>query len=339
MNDDKTIIPQDEEGEVVATDVSTETFRSVFRLLFAGEDALFELYSGSITIGTRDLDELNSKILEKLRHFEIRGLAFSALASYENGRAQEYSSWQKFSSENWSTPDVLDSLSLTWNFSIKFPKSPKLAPHCINVRISSSIKPQHLMQAIFSKQPEDIDKIDLRLVPMSCRVNFVDHILSEELLDLVSKWHKGLRSPEFVFPFMKKIKRHSDQIQELIRNSIPALSAIACFGYYFRYARRLESNSAVTAEMLTDTVLWLALSCAIIFISLLISKTVAGYVDKQLHRFGAFTVFQITNGDKKKQTRLQARSQNSYLKFIASSIFALLWNIISGVITAFLLKE
>ena len=120
----KTTSTQDNNDTTVA-EISVDAMRGVFRLLFAGDNSLSELYAGTVVVNPKDISELNDKIIDKLRHYETHGLAFSAVASYENSRSQEYGSWERFCDDDWTSPDVLDSLSIWWKFLIRFPDSHK----------------------------------------------------------------------------------------------------------------------------------------------------------------------------------------------------------------------
>lgn len=323
----------------VQTKISKETFKDIFRVIFAGDNALLELYPKSVLVGIDDLKLLNKQLEEKLSRSDSNPIVFSAIASYENGRSEEYGSWERFNNDDWPSPDVLGSLSLTWKFMLTLTDEIKPKLHNINIRIASTISSFHVMQAIFSKDPEEIDRIDLKMVTMIARIEFTDHILSQELLDLISKWNKGLRSPEYIFPFMQRIKANSEKIRYAIRHSIPLFSAIACFGYYYNYSQKIVQNAPVTGEIFTETIMWLVVSAVILFLSNILGKVLGRYSDMHLKSFGKFTAIELTKGDRNRQTELQAKNSNSFYKFFAYSIFALLWNIIGGVIAALLMQQ
>ena len=207
------------------------------------------------------------------------------------------------------------------------------------MRISASLSPQHLIQAIFSKDPEEAERIELKMVTMSTRIDFVDHIISQELLDLVSKWNKGLRTPEYVFPFMKWVKYKTDAICRIVRKSVPTLTVAVCFSYFINYSQHLDKEAPLTGTIFTASVLWVMTSIILIYLSAIIGRWLASYIKKQLNRFGRFTSLELTKGDKNKQTEFLAKSRNSFWKFASSSLVALTWNVVGGIVTAILLKK
>ncbi len=253
--------------QVFAAELPKEVVKTVFRYLFSKENSLIELYPNPIIVRIKDIEELSNKIRQKVSQYDVHGASFDALATFENMKSEQYGSWDRFLNDEWSSPDVLDQLLLNWRFMIKFPNSERPASYVISVRLSSSLKPQHVIQAIFSKDPEDVDKIELELVPMSCRVDFVDPLLSQELMNIVSDWNKGRPSPEYIFPIMKKFKRHSAKIAAFVRYSVPALSVAACGTYYWTKTSNLELSVPASTAIVVNSVLWVAGTGAILFVT------------------------------------------------------------------------
>jgi len=328
----KSELKEDSQELVIKTDLSKEAFQTVFRYLFSKENSLIELFPNSIIVNIKDLEDLNRQINQKLAQYDVLGITFDAVASYENKKSEQYSSWDKFFNDDWSTPNVLDQLLLNWRFMIKFPKIDKPTSYVVSVRLASALKPQHLIQAIFSKDPEDIDKIEMELVPMCCRVDFVDPMLSQELMNIVSDWNKGRPSPEYVFPIIKKIKKHSELIGFILRYSIPILSIVACIIYYWNKTHNLDLSLPATTSLIVSSILWLVTTSTVLFITAGIGYLISVYIRRQLYSFGRFTIFNLTKGDNKRQADLEAKSKNSFWKFLISGCFAILWNIVAAIV-------
>jgi hypothetical protein len=177
------------------------------------------------------------------------------------------------------------------------------------------------------------------MVTMTTRIDFVDHILSQELLDLVSKWNKGLPTPEYVFPLINWAKDKKDIICNIVRKSLPALTTAMCFSFFISYSQHLDKKAALTTAILTDTVLWGMVSVIIIFLSLVAGRSLSSYINKQLSRIGRFASLELTRGDKNRQVKLLARSKNSLLKFAGTSFATLIFDVVAAVIAAILLKK
>jgi hypothetical protein len=114
------------------------------------------------------------------------------------------------------------------------------------------------MQAMFSKDPDEFEPLEIGPGTTTCRVDFVDHLLSSELLAIVSTWHRSCRKPEAVVPFIKTVKKRSTQITKLIRASVIMFAGIAVAAYFYKRSVPLASASALTGEQFRNTIALLA---------------------------------------------------------------------------------
>jgi len=176
-------------------------------------------------------------------------------------------------------------------------------------------------------------------MPMTCRIDFQDHVISQELLALVSEWNKALTQPQHVFPFMQWCKRKSSTICYLIRCSIPVFAAIAAYAYFVDLSAGFDLSAALTASQLTVTIRWLAMSAAFIFIASRFAAFITHTVERSLGRFGRFQAIELTKGDQNRQTKLMAKNSRSFWKFIACGAIAIVWNVVGGVLTAIMLRK
>ena len=195
-----------------------------------------------------------------------------------------------------------------------------------------------VLQAMFSKNFEDLEKLEISAMPMTCRIDFQDHVISQEVLTLVSEWNKGLNIPQYVFPFMIWIRKRHKIISSLIRNTIPIFGAVAIYSLYIKISTPWHQEVPITSHELTSTIQWLVGAAAFLFVAYKIGRYLGGIFDKSLARFGNFHATEITNGDRNRQTKLMARSSRSFWKFIASGSIALLWNILGAIIAFLMLR-
>ncbi len=314
--------------------------QEVFRLLFASDNSLIEMFQRPVVISMRDLVDLNRRLAEKLVRNGVGSLTFRALVRFEDGQAREFGTWEKFAEHEWDIPKVIDSISATWRFMLGGPDEEE-RPHIhnINILISSSIKPMNVMQALFSKNFEDLERLEITAMPMTCRIDFQDHVVSQEVLALVSEWNKGLNTPQHVFPFMQWAKSKHHRITPIIQHSIPVLAAIAAYCYYLRMSHPWATDTTVSPLLVTATVRWLAGTVAVLFLSCQVGKYLAGTVERSLGRFGRFQAVEITKGDSNRQTELLAKNARSFWKFLGAGAIAILWNIVSAVLAAMMIKK
>jgi hypothetical protein len=211
--------------------------------------------------------------------------------------------------------------------------------HNVNILISSSIKPMNVMQAMFSKNFEDLERLEITAMPMTCRIDFQDHVVSQEVLSLVSDWNKALNTPQHVFPFMQWAKAKHHRFTPIIRYSIPVFASIAAYAYYVHLSAPWENNAPLATVLLTSTVRWLAGTVALLFLSCQLGKYLANMTERSLGRFGRFHALEITKGDVNRQTELLAKNTRSFWNFIGSGAIAVLWNLVSAVLAALMIRK
>jgi len=319
--------------------VTKTEMQTVFRSLFAGDSTLTELFARDVILTLQDIQELNRKIAEKLVRNNVSVLSFQAFARFEKGKTKEYGDWDSFSSDDWTIPEVLNSLQLNWRFMLEDCTQSKYHLHTLSVFCSSWLNPQQVMQAIFSNDPADIERLDFKACPVSCRIDFTDHVISQELMNLVSEWNKGLSTPQYIFPIMKKFKAHSDLIAKAVNTSIPILTGLACFAYFHHATHNLTAQDPASVGMIRDTVIWLAVSAFSLFLANRLSATVAERIKTLLFHFGRFTVFSLTKGDFARQDELMVNGTRTLYRFLAMSCLAILWNVVGGIVTVVLLGK
>lgn len=119
-------------GSISGT-IPKESLRDFFRIITAKQNSLTEVYPKAILIGLQDVEELGSLLQQKFSCYSSAGIAFSAIVSYANYRTREYPTWADFKGGEWSSPDVIDSLTLRWEFLVQFEEGEK--PFLFNVTL------------------------------------------------------------------------------------------------------------------------------------------------------------------------------------------------------------
>jgi len=316
---------------IISTKADKETLAGIFRLITGRQNSVVEIFPRPALVNLKDIQELNKNILEKLNRHSVVPPSFSAIVAYTNNRSEELNNFDKFdSSIMWSTHYETESIHLKWDFFTKFEDQQNPSTHSLSVRIANSMHPAQFFQAILSKQPEDIESLEVKNAPMSCRVDFVDNILSQELIALVSNWNKTLRSPEAAFPILLKLRNHDDLFSSLITHLIPLLTAFGYVGWF--YSKYHSQREALDLFILG---IWLLGSFFVIRISKLLAGWLSRFCARQLNRIGRFTVFELTQGDSNAQNRFSARSSGALWKFVGGVTSAIVYKVTALVVSAY----
>jgi hypothetical protein len=314
----------------LTTKVDQDNAKKIFRAIFSGDSSLYEIFPRQVFVTIMEIEDLYNKIQEKLSRNEANAV-FSAVVTYDNGKSIEIKSWERFFKENWKCSNMTNTISLHWRFQLSLPDQDNPKYHNINLRISSSLKPQDILQAVFSADPDERDQIEFKFVPMSAQIQFVDHVVAQELLDIISRWNKALPSPENSFPkIIKFLKRHKIKIG----NGIEHITTIVSFGIILSsisyYAKKINLNGPILNVQFVMFSRWLILSILFLYLAGNFGEWLSSVFKKNISFYGSFSPIVLTSGDEQRRLTLMAKNQRSLYKFSGSMLVDLIINLAGG---------
>lgn len=193
--------------EQVLARVKRDGLRSIFHLMVAKPDSTQKQLRRKVIISPDAIEDLHQQVLEKLGNHRIESLVATVDVTYENNITSQFGTWVEFASHRWSGPERTKEMRIKWDFLVDVDGFEVPQRHTLSIKITSKLKPFHYMQAVFSKDPDDLENFELELCPVICRVDFVNHILSKELIALVDDWNEGLPQPDSEITWFHKIKK------------------------------------------------------------------------------------------------------------------------------------
>lgn len=302
----------------------------MFKLVVSKSYCEMQIFPGPILIKKDDLKELYSQFASKAKRQDLQGANFNAIVSFESNKSTEYGSWDSLNSGSWETAEITKSLVLKWNFLVRLPNVAKPEHHSVVVRLCNAMHPVQYLQAAFSKNPDELEKIEFDDAPMLCRVSVPDSLLSKELIEIAANWNKARRRPFISIPWIKNLKRYSAGIGEIISFSVYVFTIVAYFAWYLDKFFIGVANSPFNLGHVKLIVIMFVSFIVVANFANRFSKWLGGVAERQLDKFGRFTVFELTNGDNNKQTENFAKNQSSLYKFVSASVFSIFWNIVAG---------
>ncbi len=321
-----------EANNIVAT-MPKELLKSLFYVLTGKPDSMTKKFSGYVTIDKEALVDLNSQFREKLKQYPIDGITTTVTINYENHETKDFGSWQEFNTHRWTGPEVTDSIIIKWDFLARLPEYPVAQRHTSMVRISNGIGITELMQAISSGDIAEMSKLENNLAPIFCRVDFINAMMSSEILNLVEKWHKALKRPENKSSLLNKIKKYANEIANSIRYSVPMFLIVLMFGFGELISSQVQTNEYITIVELKYMIYWLAVTGIVFYIANKVAHIFAKKTYMSLTKYGEFHVFNMTNGDINEQNKMVENNKSYITSFIINFIIPLIINIVSGIIT------
>jgi len=321
------IEPSSQPGGGRLSIANLDDFKSVYCFLNTKPDSQIKLLKGVKRVDIDDIHELNTKVERKLYNHSVVTAIPNIQVTLASHEIKEYSNWQEFSRTDWNLiPDTVDGLTITWQIVINNSNTSIPQPHVLKVRIGNEVPPKDALQLLMSADnPDELMQLSS---PSLCRVDFVNSMLAEELLDLVEKWHGALLSAPRQNPFPFFLHRHGMHITEFWRFLAPILFLLIAS----RYADLLVKTQWFGSLSLEMKVLY----SSIVFVAVYKAGSYAGHkgeaiVDTGIKRMKAPPAFSITKGDRKRLS--DATEKNS--KFVRDLIIQIILAFLGFGITAY----
>ncbi|ENM5863873.1 hypothetical protein ACPFUK_002411 [Vibrio cholerae] len=282
-----------------------------------------KLIEQKFTCGCRELLGLQAAIGEKLRYLNPTKAGFQFLVSFTDSTHYENTNLADLENVISSSDKCVDKVILNWIIAHYLDGIENEMR--ITVRISNPINPLTLFQAALSKDHSEFDNLDFELGAVSVSVNGATQNTSEEIFNIVSRWAKAAPNPQSFVTIHQKIQNNLPRIFIMNDWVFPMLFVFGCFFWL----KMLPVSDVQPYSLLAFCSFMFVRSAAANFNS---------RIDAWARRSQVYSIFNITGGDKNRQTKVAARSQNSTLKLIGSVILSLIVNLIAGGVLYYLTK-
>ena len=315
--------------------MSRENLRALLFLAAGRQDSSYRLFRKPVFVSADDILDLNSRVQAKLAHHESAGIV-SVDLMYTKDQAIQFGTFAEFESHNWSNSNTVKSLTVRWDFWFKMPRYRVPQRHLLTVKLLAGFDPLHFLQALTSEDPADLTEMELQSAPIVARVDFISHLLSDELLNIVEEWVKSRRQAVFRKGWRSWLKSRRHGLARVAHYSVPTVVTLLAAAILHWYSGHLSPNAPVTFGILTIVAYWLLLSGVSIQLATKVGRVLGGGIFNALHDYGQHSIFQITGGDENRQTEIAQSNEKEMRTFFLSSLWALLINIAAAGISIFL---
>lgn len=305
-----------------------DDFKSIYYQLNAKPDTEIRLLRGKKVLELSDIRSINEQISAKLENHEVDMNMLSIDIILSNGKIKDYSNWTEFLRENWDTiNERVGSFIIKWDILIRLSQYNLPQRHTIKLRIGNAIPPKEIFQLILTS--DDMPEIIESRSPSVCKVDFINDIIANELLNIVSSWHKGLKSsPEASFA-KKFIEKRGKLLTEIIRSVSPIIFLVTSY----LYSSFLFPFFGIEGELSIDNVC----KISILLVSFFWTGAFAGrkiekFIDKLIDKLEDYPSFSITRGDKKAISDFEMNNK----KLVQQIVNRTLWILFSLLVSSFL---
>ncbi|MBK1811652.1 hypothetical protein JHL18_13595 [Clostridium sp. YIM B02505] len=321
--------------------IDPNELHSLFNLLNGKPDSTTRIFPRDVVIGRDDLFVLKDKMREKLKQYEITTLIESISVRFEKNKFEEFSNWYQFEDYNWTSSNCIDNMVLKWDFMINFKEYRCPQRHTVVVRLSSGMRPDQILQMLLNGKIEDLDSIDKNLAPVICDVTFVNHLIGDEIINIVEEWNKGLKQGSSINNKYKYFRRHKLAVANGIQNITKVTGLGAIIGAVNLYISNFNVKNVFQIRI--DQIQGLIIVGAIGFVLYGILKQIGYQLGKSiiesLDDYGEVFTFNITKGDCNKQEEL-LNENNKYVKNINTGLaISIIVNIICSIVASILYNK
>jgi len=324
------------EAEVIVAKADPDTCRALFYLFTGRPDSKTQIFARRIILTPNDVSILDRKIIEKLQNHDISEVITSIILRFKNRRIVDFGSIERYQEFDWHVPERLEQLTIKWDFLVKLPHY--LAPqrHTLSVKVSPFLRPIDLMRAVFSSDPDELDSSQVENAVCTARVDFLNHILADELLNIVDTWNDSVRRHPKPGDWLNKLESYDEYFMRGFQYATCFTVFMACLAFYLRGTTDITSDSAALAGHIRFSTLWLAFASIIVFSVGRLGKQVGLWSQRLINRYGDSHVFECTNGDLQHVTEIATKNQRCGYYFIGSCLLAVALNLVASWIAVYI---
>lgn len=318
------------QNEIVRDEFKAEFYRSVVK-----PDSTCKIFPKKVIIKMSDIEELNSIIVEKLtRQYPNAGSYFSAIVNHKNRQTYDITQWEKFRTKEWMDTGAINSIVLTWTFNAILPEHERPQKHTLVIKLSNGLSSKEMLNLIFTGNIENLSEIDSDVFPIIARVDFINKMIGEELLNHIGKWVESLEKTEnFKNKTILFLKKHINKVSFLLENIsfvVLVLLSTAIISYEIKSLKIIELSKLSTSNLIDIIRVTVLLFTSVSIIRKLI-ETVSTKISIALESYGKSHVFNITKGDEQELKDIEKSEKGKGYLVMAKLSFAIILNIAGGI--------
>jgi hypothetical protein len=300
--------------------IQLSDLKSLFYQLNAKPDTEIRLLPRGKTVELSDIRSINDQVGAKIRNYNVVAEIASVNFVLSNRKIKDFSTWAEFERERWDTVNErIESLSITWDMSLKLPSYDLPQRHSLKLRIGNAVPLKDMFQLAFTS--DDITEIMEAGSHGICKVDFVNSIIAIELLNIVTNWHEGLNSFPEPVRIQQFLRKQGRLMSEILKYLFPVLLlVITCI-----YSDYLNPLLGIGTELSLSNIQKLSVFLTTIFAGGIITgRKIESSIDRKIDKFEDFPSFIIARGDEKAKEEF-SRNNDKLTAQIRNKILSILF--------------
>lgn len=323
-------------SENLPAEVSIEALKSMYYWLNAKPDTHIKIFPQPKLVTNSDIVDLNTKIQNKLENHHLHTNITSITVSLEKGEVKSFNAWEVFLNHHWEVPEKIESISVTWDITIQLPNYQLPQKHTLKVRIGSSLRPNELFHIMTNGDDEIELKENLSFVV--CKVDFINVVISRELIGIVEIWYNALEKLHPKLKLQSFLEKHKSTVAR-VGHYLTTFIGLALLFITFKIHLKNYTITAFDKDLYLDGVFWAMLIFATYFIFNIIGASFGQLIYDKVNKYEDPHFFSITKGDKNEQTEIDRKNRKISTNLIWQFVIRLTVAIISLLVSKFILHK
>ena len=325
-------VSQQSTDEIVIIDESQiKNFQSLYYLIKGKRDTDIKLFTEFKQFSFQDILELNDKIYKVLELHKLITDIVNVNVGLENKEIKTFGSWNEFKNTDWNISARTKYITMEWDFNLLFQNQFQNVPqtHTMRVRIGNSLRPSEMIQVVF--QGGDEYELEEAQSQMSCKIDFINAQICNQLKAIVSEWYDALPKNSEEHKLIKFILKHEVKFQNLIVFSF-LTSAIIFLNYLFSISMKYEIK-ILPKDINQKMFFFLTLSIGIFYLFYKSGQLLSSrMMNKQINKLKRNPMFEFTIGDKNRFAEVKADNKRILKGLFFTILIGLSINALSALI-------
>ncbi|MCS4435216.1 hypothetical protein [Aquiflexum gelatinilyticum] len=330
------IVQNSDLSNKLPAEVNIETFKSVYYWLNAKPDSHIKVFPKARLVSFNDILNLNEKIQQKLQNHHLFTNITSLTIGFEKGEIKTFNAWEVFKSHHWEIPDKTESVSINWDITIKLPNYELPQKHTLKVRLGSSLRPNEFFHMMTNGDDETELKENLSFVV--CKVDFINVVISKELIQIVEQWYNALPQLYSKSTYQNFLEKHRSIIARS-GHYITTFIGLAILYIIFKIHLKNFEISNFNKDIYLDAVFWVICLFGTYFICNIIGASFGQLIYEKVDNIEGPHPFAITKGDKNEQTEIERKNGKITNNLTWQFLIRLTVALISLIISKFVLYK
>ena len=295
-----------------------KAYRTIYDHITGVKQSISKEFFIDYDIGFAQLDQLNIKVGQLLKQFNVASQNCSVVIMHEDEDQETYNSYEQFSTYNISNIHPITIINIKYNFSILLPSTSEINNYTLIVSIVPGVIPPMSLRKNYRR---------LRYAgpTIKTEIEYSDYVVARTFIENISDWIKSIEIHEEISHFQKFISKRSDYVASFIRNgSLLLLVTII-----------LINNKKIIPSYSTDLNILFSIIFLISFILFFTYRIVnhfCDYLKFNLDIPEKRSILNINEGDKKLIQKIDKNNKKQISKNIWSFLCTLITTLISSII-------